>query len=105
VLPAGARPLVLKADPGLDVMGGLVVFSASAADEITGAEESQGHGLFTYYFLKGLSGEAAGKDGRVSAKALFDYLLPKVRDAARRDNRDQTPALHAPASGEPVLLR
>ena len=105
VLPSGARPLVVKAETGLKVTGSLLVFSAAAEDEITGAEESQGHGLFTYHFLKGLSGEAADKDGRVSARGLFDYLRPKVQDAARRENRDQTPALHEPAAAEQVFLR
>lgn len=105
VLPKGARPLVLKTDAGTEAPDGLTVFSAAAADEISGADENQGHGLFTYHFLKGLAGEAAGGDGRVSAQGLYEYLSPRVRDAARRENRDQSPALHGPKSGEPVYLR
>jgi len=93
LIPKGTRPLVSKVDTAGEAAGKLVVMTASAADEITGTVEDQGHGLFTYYFLKGLSGAAQDKSGRVSAKGLYDYLLPKVQDAARRDNRDQTPQL------------
>jgi hypothetical protein len=66
-----------------------VISSAAAADEITGTDEETGHGLFTYHLLKGLS----AKGGKASFKDLHDYLSPKVRDAARRENRDQTPQL------------
>ncbi|MFH1723832.1 MAG: caspase family protein [Elusimicrobiota bacterium] len=106
VLPTGARPLVMKVDPAQEAMGRLAVFAAAAADEITGAEESQGHGLFTYHFLKGLSGEAADGNGRVTARGLHEYLLPRVRDAARRENRDQTPALNGlRGRAEDILIR
>ena len=93
VIAKGTRPLVNKVDTGVDTMGKLVVFSASSADEVTGTEESQGHGIFTYYFLKGLAGAAKNGDGEVTVKGLYDYLEPKVQDAARRQNRDQTPQL------------
>ncbi|MFA5138797.1 MAG: ankyrin repeat domain-containing protein [Elusimicrobiota bacterium] len=94
VIAKGTRPLVLKLDSGANVIGEkLVVFSASGADEVTGTDETQGHGLFTYYFLKGLSGAAKGSGGTVSVESLYNYLSPKVADAARRQNRDQSPQL------------
>ena len=104
VLAKGARPLVNKVDTGADKLGKLVVFSAAAADEITGTDESQGHGLFTYYFLKGMAGAAKGGRGEVTAKGLYDYLAPNVQDAARRQNRDQTPQLMPADSGERLSL-
>ncbi len=63
--------------------------TGSAADEITGTAQEEGHGLFTYNFLKGLN----ANNGSVTVKNLYAYLLPKVQDAARRSNRDQTPHL------------
>lgn len=89
VLAKGARPLVTKVDTGASALGNVIVLAASGGDEITGTEENQGHGLFTYYMLKGLN----DRRGDATAKQLFDYLLPQVQDAARRDNRDQTPQL------------
>lgn len=89
VIPKGTRPLVAQLRKEEDAIGKLTVLAASASDEITGSDESQGHGLFTYHLLKGL----AEKGGRASAKELHQYLTPRVRDAARADNRDQTPQL------------
>lgn len=89
VLARGARPLVTKVDAGMTAHGKLVVFAAAAADEITASAESQGHGLFTYHFLKGLS----EKNGKATLKSLYDYLLPRVQDGAHRDGREQTPQL------------
>lgn len=89
VLAKGARPLVGKVDLGEGIAGRVTALSASAGDEISGIDEASGHGLFTYQLLKALGARA----GRATLKDLFDALSPKVRDAARRDNRDQTPQL------------
>jgi|GEM_PF-2062678 len=99
VLAAGARPLVTHVDTGSGAAGKLVVFTASAGDEITGTAPDQGHGLFTYYFLKGLDGAAASGGGAVTVQDLYNYLQPSVQDAARRDNRDQSPQLIVPPDG------
>jgi uncharacterized caspase-like protein len=90
VLAKGIRPLVLRVDAGIGDSDRLVVLSAAGGDEVTGTDEAQGHGLFTYYFLKGLN-ESRGKG---SMRSLYDYLSPKVQDAARKDNREQMPQLH-----------
>ena len=89
VLAKGARPLVTKVDAGIPDSKKLVVLAAASGDEITGTADDQGHGLFTYYLLKGLNNSG----GSVSVKSLYDFLKPKIQDAARRDNRDQTPQL------------
>ncbi|MBI5240874.1 MAG: caspase family protein [Elusimicrobia bacterium] len=102
ILPKGTRPLVSKVDVGGGTLGKVVVLSASDSSEITGADEAQGHGLFTYHLLKGLN----EKRGQATLKALYDYLLPRVQDAARHQNRDQTPQLLSSGSdGEELSLR
>ena len=46
----------------------------------------EGHGLFTYYLLKGL------KEKGGDMRAAFDYLKPEVARTARREyNSDQDP--------------
>ncbi len=90
VIAKGARPLVTKVDQGAAPDGRITILAAASGDQITGTLDDQGHGMFTYYFLKGL-----GK-GKKSAKELFDYLDPLVQDEARRQNREQTPALIGP---------
>lgn len=94
VLAKGARPLVTTVAVA-GVPKNLTVFAAAGGDQITSTLESEGHGTFTYYFLKGLGGGAKDDSGTVTAKGLYDYLKPKVQDAARRQNRDQAPVLHA----------
>ena len=73
--------------------GRIVSFSAASGSQISGTVEEQGHGLFTYYFLRGLNGFAKDSRGRITAKSLHDYLSPNVQDTAKRTNRDQTPQL------------
>lgn len=89
VLAKGTRPLVGKVDMGDAVAGRVAALTASGSDEVTGTDETSGHGLFTYQLLKALNARA----GKATLKELFDVLSPNVRDAARRDNRDQTPQL------------
>lgn len=100
VLAQGARPLVTQVDTMVSPGGKLTVFAASAPNEITATLPEQGHGIFTYYFLKGLGGEAKDPSGIVTLKGLYDYLKPKVQDAASRQNRDQTPSLEGLVDGE-----
>ena len=103
VLAKGSRPLVNKIEKISEVDDKIVSFSAAAGDQISGTMDDQGHGAFTYFLLKGLGGEA-GAGGKVTVKALYDYLSPKVADAARRQNRDQTPQLmSAEEAGEQRL--
>lgn len=102
VLAKGARPLVTSVETGPVPSGALAVFSASGPDQVTGTLDEAGHGLFTYFFLKGLGGEARGPDGRVTPAGLRDYLVPRVQDEARRQNRDQTPLLRGGSERELV---
>lgn len=93
VIAQGTRPLVGKVDVAVGAGDKLAVLAASGPDEVTGGDDSQGHGIFTYFLLKALN----EKRGQVTVKSVFDFLSPKVRDAARRQNRDQTPQLLAPS--------
>jgi TPR repeat protein len=85
------RPLVTRAAE--QDFGRITVLSAAAGDQVTGALDEQGHGLFTYYLLKGLGGEAKDSSGAVTAKALHGYVKTRVEDEARRRNRSQSPVL------------
>ncbi len=86
VLAQGTRPLVAKLELG-PVQQKVVSLSASSSDEITGALEDQGHGLFTYHLLKALTETA----GRGTIGEVYASLKPRVQDEARRQNRAQTP--------------
>ena len=93
VIPKGARPLVTKLDISAPSRGKLVIFAAAESDQISGDLDEERHGAFTYYLLQGLGGAAQDGSGAITAGGLEAYLSPKVADAARRQNRDQTPIL------------
>lgn len=93
VLAKGARPLVTTAALSAAPSDKLVVLAAAGSEQVTSSLDEQGHGTFTYYFLKGLSGAAKDAAGTVTAEGLHSYLKPKVEDAARRQNRAQDPVL------------
>ncbi|MCR4296358.1 MAG: ankyrin repeat domain-containing protein, partial [Elusimicrobia bacterium] len=103
VLAKGARPMVLTVDKPAEASGKTVVLAASGGDQISNSFEEKGHGLLTYYFLKGLHGEAdANKDGGIEMAELFDYLKPNVQRVARKQyNTEQTPQLF----GSPAALK
>ena len=86
VLARGMRPLVPTMATPPPSAGKLTILAAASGEEVTGSLPEQGHGMFTYHLLKGLSGAA-------TVQGVFDYLKPKVQDGARRQNREQTPVL------------
>lgn len=95
VLAKGLRPLVnVAAAPRA---GRVISLTAAAGGEVSGASDEQGHGLFTYYLLKGLN------EGKTKLGPLSDYLKPRVQDEARRQNRDQTPQLAGDGAAEAEL--
>lgn len=95
VIAKGLRPLVNMKRTAVPVNAPISIMSASSSDEVTGSLEDQGHGLFTYYLLKGLQGEAA-RGGHVDLESLFLFVKKTVSSGARLQNREQTPQLAAP---------
>lgn len=88
-----ASPAVLSVEnPMLGMKKGLV-FAAGAADQIASWYPEKRHGLFTYYFLKGLRGKADQDGNRaITAKEMEKYLKEKVPYWTRRmHNREQAP--------------
>lgn len=84
VIAKGARPLV--AVKAAEAPESVTVIAAAGADQISNTYDEKGHGLFTYFFLKGL------KEKGADFKAVFDYLKPEVAKVARREyNADQEP--------------
>lgn len=104
VLAKGTRPLVGKIELGAVRPGKLLALTASAGDQVSGADEDAGHGLFTAHLLRGLNGAGAGTDGAVTLDSLYRYIARTVADEARRANREQVPQLF-PQGGAEVRLR
>jgi uncharacterized caspase-like protein len=73
-----------------------VVMTSAAGNQVSSWYPEKGHSLFTYYFLKGIRGEADKANGKtITAGRLKDYLSENVRYMARRlSSREQTPQVY-----------
>lgn len=54
------------------------VLTAGLAEQQVGDLTEDGHSIFTSYFLKALSGEAAGSEGEITASQIMAYVTDKV---------------------------
>ena len=104
VIAKGMRPMGLSVETPVLAKGKTVVLAASSGDQVSSTYDAKGHGLFTYFMLKGLQGEAdQNKDGAVDLQEVFDYVKPQVERIARREyNNEQTPQL---IGGEDTLKK
>lgn len=97
VLAKGTRPMVLTVE-GMAGSSKAVVLAATSGSHLSLADQERGHGLFTYYALQGMQGDADGNgDGAIDVQELFDFLKPQVQRVARRTyNTEQVPQLIIP---------
>jgi uncharacterized caspase-like protein len=95
VLAKGARPIVMSIENPVLLNKNMTVLSASAGDQVSSTYDEKGHGLFTYFMLKGIKNEDVVKqDGSIDIGSLFDYIKPQVSSIARKKyNNEQTPQL------------
>ncbi len=93
VLVANAKPLALKSDAS-NYPSNFTVITASANDQISSSSPELKHGIFSFYLMKGMEGEAdANLDGKITVGEMQDYLLDKVARQAMTLNRKQSPQL------------
>lgn len=103
VIAKGAKPLVMNMEHDIMPVKNMIVLSASSGDQISSAYEEKGHGLFTYFMLKGIKGE--GNANGVEIGELFDYIKPQVERVARKVyNNEQSPQLMAPMKNQKIFL-
>lgn len=95
VIGKGLRPMGLSMEHSIAAAEKAVVLAASSGDQVSSTYEEKGHGLLTYFFLKGLQGEGdLNKDGNIDMAELYDYVKPNVSKIARKKyNNEQTPQL------------
>ncbi|MBM3216016.1 hypothetical protein FJZ36_13995 [Candidatus Poribacteria bacterium] len=94
-LLAEAREAVWDVDPV--AKAGIAVFSAASGFQWSSSYPAVRHGLFTYFFLRGVRGEAeSDADARITVDELDRYLSRSVPKAAfELYEREQTPTLQA----------
>lgn len=107
VIARGARPLVVNVGAPSSLPATLTVLSASAQNETSSTYEEKGHGLFTYFMLKGIKYEdVIRKDGTISIDDLFSYVKPQVERIARKEyNNEQSPQLRTASGNSSAAVR
>ncbi len=92
-LIASARPVALKSEKQL-FPDNFTVITASQADQISSSSPDLKHGIFSYYLMRGMEGDAdANQDGRITAGEMQAYLAETVPRQASMQNRVQQPQL------------
>ena len=93
MLIADARPIMILPKEQ-DIPDKVNVLSAASGSQISGAIKEKEHGLFTYFVLRGLSGDAdVNKDKVIRLKELSNYVSKNVREQAALNGREQLPQL------------
>jgi len=96
-LLASARPVRIVADKQ-STPNNFTIFSASQLDQISSGLEEAKHGIFSYYLMKGLEGQAdTNKDNNITNGELLAYMDTNISQKASELGRSQNPSL----SGDP----
>jgi hypothetical protein len=92
-LLAGARPILIQPKAST-FPSNFTVLSASAPEQIASSSPDLKHGIFSYFLMKGMEGEAdQNKDGAITVQEMQAYLLDSVGRKAMSINRTQQPQL------------
>jgi len=109
VASEGVRPLVMSPENPVLSVGKVTVVAASTGIQISSDYDKVRHGLFTYYLLRGIRGDAdVEKQGIVDLGSLYRYVRLKVSEKASLEfNRDQTPVFLSSeiTSGERMKMK
>ena len=71
---------------------GLSVLSAASNQQIAYGDDSLQHGVFTFFLLKGISGEPLGQQTRpMNLGQLAEYVTQKTRQFSLNNNKQQDP--------------
>jgi len=94
----GQRPIVITTSDWTGLPSNMSILSAAAKDEISISINENKHGLFSYFLMRALSGEAdkaasGNKDGILSLSEINDYIGPKIKQEAASRGQNQTPQL------------
>ncbi len=97
-LLASARPVSLKTETAA-FPEGFTVITASRGDQISSSSPELKHGIFSYYLMRGMEGDAdINKDGKITTGEMHSYLLDNVTRQASLANRVQHPQLAGDAN-------
>jgi len=83
---------------------GRAIITSSTGEEQSLELDKFGHGVFSYYLVKALKGEAdKNKDGYIELDEVWTYVRERVTNTASGYGLDQTPVMKADYSGKILL--
>ena len=87
-------PALRVKGPAVNIPNG-AIFNSSAANQPSYWYPDGKHGMFTYYFLMGLRGEAdMDQDKKITVGELADYVQERVREKSLEDwTKEQQPTV------------
>jgi hypothetical protein len=92
-LVRSARPISLRTENRL-FPDSFTVITASQHDQISSSSPDLQHGIFSYYLMRGMEGDAdANKDGKITLGEMQVYLSENVSRQAAMMSRKQEPQL------------
>ena len=95
-----SRPIAIRAKEQA-VPEGFTVMTAAAGDQTAKPLEEAKHGMFSYFLMKGMEGDAdANQDNQITAGELHAYVQQNV---IQQSSGSQTPELQGDA--DRVLVR
>jgi hypothetical protein len=90
-LLASAKPVVLK-NTNTAYPPEFTVMTASSSNQISSSSPDLQHGIFSFYLMKGMEGNAdINKDGNITFGEMQKYLMDNVQRLAMTLNRKQEP--------------
>lgn len=85
---------------------GILALASCGPDELSYEMDKTGHGAFTFFLLKGLTGKAdADGDGLIGASELSRYVWEQTRHWAAQNGLTQTPWRMERVAGDIILAR
>jgi hypothetical protein len=98
MLVKGARPALIHVEQVRPPTSSIISLNATSTGQISNAYPEKRHGLFTYYLLRGIKGEAdEDQDGWSSMKEVYGYVRKHVTRESRRMQSEQTPSIVPPS--------
>ena len=93
-LLASARPIRILANEDESIPNNFTIFSASQLDQISSGIKEAEHGIFSYFLMKGLEGNADQNDDRkITNGELLAYMDDNISQKASELGRQQNPSL------------
>ena len=109
-LIASASPFYIKVSNPTISKGNAVYMTSCESDQISSWYDDNHHGLFTYFFLKGLRGDAhKSKDAILTYKELYEYVSDNSEGVpywARylHQGRKQNPTIQGSVLDKPLVI-